>query len=85
VIACITDAELSFGSFSVPVLRREAVPSFRRMAEELFAETNGVHADAAERQAQRQKALEELQKLWSKQKQPLGGKWWKTREELYDA
>ena len=36
-------------------------------------------------QEQPEKALAELQKMWREQTQPLGGKWWKTREELYDA
>jgi len=85
MIACITDTELSFGGIAVPVLRRDAVPSIRRMAEELFSGAHAADPEAATRNAQRQKALAELQKMWSEQTQPLGGKWWKTKEELYDA
>lgn len=86
MIASITDTELSFGSFTAQVLRREAVPALQRMGGQLLSRTDGAgDAEAEARKAARLQAVEALKKSWSELSRPLGGKWWKTREELYDA
>jgi hypothetical protein len=58
MVACLADRELSFGSFTLAVLRRDAEPALKRMAGQLFPKAKGVGDDVV------------AQKEWAEQHQP---------------
>ena len=81
MIASITDTELSFGSFTAQVLRREAVPALQRMGGQLLSRTNGAaDAEAAARARATDNLLHTIETL----SRPMGGKLWTNRDELYE-
>lgn len=71
MIACITDTEISFGSYTLPVLRRDAEPALQRMALQLFSTANGNGDDDA---AARARATENLLLTIRSLSRPMGGK-----------
>jgi|GEM_PF-4234418 len=81
MIASLVESELSFGSCTVPVMRRDAEPALQRMAGQLFSHENGNDEEAA---AARARATENLLRTIRQLSRPMGGKPWTNRDELYE-
>jgi hypothetical protein len=76
----IASLEQTYQGYTFLARSREEGEVVQRLAERGWP----AEDKEAARKAARQQGLAELQEMRRTVNRPLGGKWWKSREELYD-